>query len=431
MKPVPSVLALCTFLLAACAQVGPLLDFPTASPTLLPQPSLTQAATLPPPTTATPTEAGPITLRLWVPPRFDPYAGSPAGELLRQRLEEFEQQNPGIQLETRVKAIGGAGGMLDSLVTTSAAAPQAMPDVIALAREDLEAAAVKGLLRPLGEQVDLKDGVDWFDYARQLGQVQDSVYGIPFAGDVSLVVYRPETLPAPPAGWSELLESVSPFMFPAGDPHSFFTLTQYQARGGAIQDSQGQPLLDAAQLEEVLNLYAQARERGIMPDWLVQLEEDQEAWESFASGAADQAFSWSTNFLTSNSTDLGVAPAPTVDGSLHALARGWVWAVSAADGNQLPAARQLAAWLADSSFLAGWTQAAGYLPTRPSALDSWPSAPHLQLLANLSASARLQPSGDILLVLGPSLRQAAISVLSGESDPATAARTAAGALASP
>jgi maltose-binding protein MalE len=167
----------------------------------------------------------------------------------------------GIEVEVRVKALSGTGGLLDSLVTTSAAAPQAMPDVVALSRVDLEAAALKGLLHTYSGPTDIQDGPDWYDYARQLAQIQNSVYGLPFAGDVGLLVYRPESIPVPPTDWSALLQNQAPFIFAAGDSDSIFTLTLYQARTGAIQDSQGQPYLEAAQLEEVLNFYAEARDR--------------------------------------------------------------------------------------------------------------------------------------------------------------------------
>lgn len=423
--------ALCVFLVAACAPVQQLLANVTSVPAVVSQPTVTQIASLPPPTTTAPAEPGPTTLRLWLPPRFDPESGTPAGELLKQRLDEFRQQYPEIQLEVRLKAIGGPGGMLDSLATTSVAAPQAMPDVVALSRADLETAALKGYLHNLSARFDLVEGADWFDYARQLGQIHDSVYGIPFAGDVGLVVYRPEFLPTPPRDLSGLLESASPFLFAAADANSIFTLAQYQSRGGSTQDSQGQPDLELPPLEQVLNYYAQARDLGIMPDWLVQFEDDQEAWESFASGTANQAFTWSSNYLSADRSGLAISPAPTADASPYTPARGWVWALSSTDENRYQSALQLASFLAESQFLSAWTQAAGYLPPRPTALEAWPPALEHQVLAELSRSASLQPAVDILQVLGPPLKQAAIAVLTGESDPASAARAAVEALEKP
>jgi hypothetical protein len=108
-----------------------------------------------------------------LPPSFDPDSGDYGS--CQKRLDEFTQQHPGIELEVRVKALSGTGGLLDSLVTTSAAAPQAMPDLVALSREDLESAALKGLLHTYTGPTDIQDGPDWYDYARQLAQIQNSV----------------------------------------------------------------------------------------------------------------------------------------------------------------------------------------------------------------------------------------------------------------
>jgi ABC-type glycerol-3-phosphate transport system substrate-binding protein len=431
MKPFFTVLALCALLLAACDQVQPLLGVSTPPSTLLPQPSVTQFAPVLPPVNVTPTEPGKTILRVWVPPRFDPDSGNLAGELLKKRLNDFTQQHPGIQLEVRVKALSGIGGLLDSLVTTSAAAPLAMPDLVALSREDLEAAALKGLLHTYAGSTDIQNGPDWYDYARQLAQIQNSVYGLPFAGDVTLVVYRPESIPVPPADWSALLESQAPLIFAAGDPDSIFTLTLYQAREGAVQDSQGQPHLDTARLEEVLNFFREARNLGVMPEWLTQLEDDQEAWDSFLGGAANQVFSWSSNFLSSGSSDLAITSTPTPGAASFTLARGWVWALSSPDEDRLQLGKQLAAFLAESPFMAAWTQASGYLPPRPSALEAWNATPYQPILAGISRSARLQPSEDTLIILGAPLKQATITILTGESEPASAARTAADSLIKP
>ena len=48
------------------------------------------------------------------------------------------------RVEVRLKEAAGTGGLLKSLSAASAAAPLAMPAVVALSRPDLEAAALKG-----------------------------------------------------------------------------------------------------------------------------------------------------------------------------------------------------------------------------------------------------------------------------------------------
>jgi len=138
------------------------------------------------PPTATLTER--ITLRVWLPPVFDPQAGQPGSDLLRIRLGEFAAQYPGLDLEVRIKAIDGVGGMIDSLSTTSAAAPLGLPDLVALSYPMLEDAAQKGLLRSHEDLAVAIGSFDWYDYARQLSRLENSIYGLPFAGDVFVLV---------------------------------------------------------------------------------------------------------------------------------------------------------------------------------------------------------------------------------------------------
>jgi hypothetical protein len=81
----------------------------------------------------------------------------------------------------RIKALDGPGGLLDALSAANAAAPLALPDLILLPRPQLETAALKGLLTPFdGLSASLNNG-DWYDYARDLAQLQDSTFGLPLA----------------------------------------------------------------------------------------------------------------------------------------------------------------------------------------------------------------------------------------------------------
>lgn len=131
-------------LLVGCSQPAPSGPNPTAqepaSTTSAPVPAAAGQETPPP---ASPENPG--TLRLWLPPQFDPSGNTPAAQILRQRLNEFSRRYPDVTLDVRVKAVDGPGGLLDSLTTASAAAPGALPDLVALPRELMETAALKGL----------------------------------------------------------------------------------------------------------------------------------------------------------------------------------------------------------------------------------------------------------------------------------------------
>src|SRR5688572_2620713 len=112
MKTIPFLLLLLLLFLTGCAE----LSSPGENPT--PTVSMTPTRTLPSLPEVTPTR-GPVTLRIWLPPQFDPSNDLPGSTLLQARLNEFKAQRPDVRLEVRVKAQEGPGGLLDALTTAS------------------------------------------------------------------------------------------------------------------------------------------------------------------------------------------------------------------------------------------------------------------------------------------------------------------------
>lgn len=92
------------------------------------------------------------------------------------------------------------------------------------------------------------------------------------------------------------------------------------------------------------------------------------------------------------------------------------------DPEQNPLSLQLAEFLIDKDFLAAWTQAAGYLPPRVDALQSWDNSELRQTIEQISYSAQVIPPVDLVSSVGPNLAQAVIAVLKAESDPRQAAQ---------
>jgi ABC-type glycerol-3-phosphate transport system substrate-binding protein len=92
---------------------------------------------------------------------------------------------------------------------------------------------------------------------------------------------------------------------------------------------------------------------------------------------------------------------------------------------------RLAEWLTDPAFLGAWTEAAGYLPTRPSALDTWRNGNQKAVLNQVALSTRARPTNDLLFSLGPVLRDAALGVIRLETSPSTAAESASRRITNP
>ena len=434
-------LALAVLILAGCASASlPLLPtsvtrsgFSTAEssqaqpPAPLVPPTARPMAGLP----ITATQPVSLTLRLWLPPQFDPSAETVASQLLHDRLMKFTRLHPGVTVEVRVKAEDGPGGILDSLTTASAAAPLALPDLIAMPNSLLEIAALKGLIHSLDGLTTTNDESRNFAFANQLAHLQDSVFGLPIAGDLLVLAYRPEVISRPPVNWDEVLEANHPLVFAAADPLALFTLALYQSDGGVIQDDTGRPYLDQFKLSDVLSFYDRATRAGLLPYWIAQYQGQAQAWEAMAENRTDQAVTWSSYFLQENLPGVNIAAIPTADGRLYSLATGWVWAVASPRPEHLAVTIELAEFLTESSFLAGWTEASGYIPPRPDALQTWGTSALVDILTPIATSASLYPPPDLLASLGPPLKEATSEMLKQQSTPEIAAQAAANSLLQP
>ena len=62
-------------------------------------------------------------LNIWVPQQFDIAGETEAAVLLRNRFQEFSENNPQINLNVRTKPATGPGSIIETLTTASAVAP--------------------------------------------------------------------------------------------------------------------------------------------------------------------------------------------------------------------------------------------------------------------------------------------------------------------
>ena len=324
-------------------------------------------------------------------------------------------------MEVRAKAVDGAGGLLESLAAAAAAAQGALPDLVALPYPVFQAAGQAGLLRPLNGLTHALDEPDWYDYAREMAHLQNSALGLPFAGDALLQVYRPQVVVQPLQGWQLEGEVGKIFSFAAGDPQALFPLALYQANGGEIIDEQGKPTLIAQPLEELLAFFAQAEGSGVMTEALTEFQVQDQADDAFVAGQADMLATWASHYLRQKPPDAGLALLPAPNQKPFTLMKGWVWALPGLDDSRRELAAELAEFLTESSYLAEWSEAAGYLPARPSALAAWSDSDARVILETVSKSGRLIPANDLLSVLGPALQNATMQILKRASDPASAA----------
>jgi len=392
--------------LAGCSSLAPLLATPTPAPvkqaTSTPQPEITQTA---------PPEIRPRVLRLWLPPQFDPNAATTSANILNQRLASFEAEHPGLEVEVRIKAEEGEAGLFNSLSVTSLAAPSALPDLIALSRPALEAAALKGLLHPIDGLSTTLDDPNWYGYARQLGHIQNTGYGLPFAGDALIFAHRSDFEEI--NSWEEILASENSLAFAAGDPQGLVGLSLYISAGGEFLDEQGNPALDQDILTRVLTLMADGVNAKVFSTLSVNVISNGQALEEYQSERANMAVIWASNFRAPE--DGLIMPLPGLDETTVSFATGWMWALAGSNPENQQLAVELADYLVADDFLGNWMGKAGFLPTRPSSVSEGEDA-----ILPIIESAQPIPSTDILSVLGPLMQEALVRVLNGEQPEAVA-----------
>ncbi len=368
---------------------------------------------------------GPVTsLTIWVPPEMDPELDTEASQSFADRLRQFSDQNDGLQINVRVKAVSGIGGLLDSLTATRAAAPEALPDLIALSRPDLETAALKGLIFPIEGFTQIPDDNDWFNFAQDMALLQGGTFGLPFAGDALALIYRTETFQEVPNSWAELMGTETALAFPTESDQALFPLVLYLTVGGAIQDNQRRPMLEVDPLTEVFRFFQGGVESGVFPNWLSQYQTTGQVWTAFRDEQVNMAVTWVSNFLKEAPYDAALMPLLPIADITVSLGTGMSWAVATPEAHRQPLAVQLAEHLVEPNFLAEWTYAAGYIPPRPSSLKLWEDQVLTAKISQIALMTQLRPSNDIMTSLGPILREGTRKILLEMVDPAQAAQVA-------
>jgi ABC-type glycerol-3-phosphate transport system substrate-binding protein len=407
---------LAILLFAGCSNLPAILDTPT--------PAAIVTATPTQPAEALSTPAGPVVLRLWLPPQFDPQADTPAARILNARLADFMQRNPGVRIEVRIKAVDGPASLLESLVAASQAAPGASPDLVALSRPDLEAAAQTGILHPFDGLTTLLDDPDWYACGRQMSRIQNTTFGLPFAADALLLVYRPGVIGGLRQDWEQIQQQGSLLSFAGDSPEASFALSLYLSTGGATSDDQGRPTLDVGKFAAVTTFLRAHEQDGMIPLAVTNYQDDARAWQAYRDGRANVAITWASQYLNDKPSDSLPAPLPGLQGDLYTLSTSWTWALAGTDTEKQAMAVKLAEFLTESSFLASWTEAIGLLPPRPNAMSAWPESMPREVLGQVMLSAQLLPPRAITNVLGPVIRDAGMAVLRGQNTPEDAARQA-------
>ena len=369
------------------------------------------------------------TLLLWVPPFMNPGNGSSAGQLLQAKLDAFVAQNPNVEIVIRVKDEEGTASLIESLTAVSAVAPLELPSLVILDRTDLETAAKKGLILPMGDYSTVINNIGWFQFARSLSVIGDSSYGLPLVGEALVMVVR-ETedsvqIDETPDNSNDV---EGRFAFWQNDPEAAFLLNDYMAAGGQFVDDENNITLS---LEELITLYEQfntAQEANQFYSGLAEITSHAEAWEIFKANEVDMVVVPSFYPLIDLPEDAKIVPMKAVTEFDHTLATGWTVALA----DPLPERRGLAVALAESltevDFMGQWSEELNLLPVRGEAFDAWQSESVAQRFSVILLSADIYPSQETIQVVSPALQAGLTALLTEGVTPEEAAQIAIDAL---
>lgn len=358
------------------------------------------------------TGAAPRILRVWLPPQFNPETNNPASALLKQRLNSFAVQHPGLEIDVRIKSEDGDADLLNSLAITSMAAPNVLPDLIALPRPMLEAAVQKKLVQPLGDFSTQLQNSNWFPYAQELAKINGTPYGVPFVGDAWVIVYRPELVWI--KTWDDILLSEGHLIFPGADLQAQVGLSLYMSAGGQLLNSQGKPAFDQDILTQVLEIFAKGRAAKLFPEASVNISSDSQSLQEYRARHANMAIMHYSQYQPSQ--DGLVQPLMGLKQDHYTFSTGWVWALAGQNSDNQQLSTQLITFLTADDFLTEWTKQTTYLPTRRSNADQGSDSP----IPAIIEAAQPSPSTDTLSVLGPAMEEAITRVLKGEQPDAVA-----------
>lgn len=371
--------------------------------------------------TATPAPA-PTKIILWLPPDLDPNADTDSAAILKARLDEFAYKNA-IEIEVRIKAVSGGGGLLDSLRTTHAAAPLSSPDVVALSRDQLLQAEQDEIIFRNDGLNGIMDSLDWYNFGRNAVMIGGEVAAVPFKGVPLGLVYYSSNQLIPSNEWADIKSNYGYFGFAADDPRGTLLLMLYLSLGGQVQNEQGITILQEEPLRAALQILKDGLNTRHIGDLVLTMQNDAQVWESFSDRRVNTAFLPVDVVLRGRETDPD-APDPAFTSPNKTLTDAWVWALGSEEPQRQALAVALIDHLSDYQFLAEWSEALKSIPAKASALGSWKEIALKPALEKMAGGAILYPPDAIMNNIGPILRNATLLILRDNVDVSETAKQA-------
>ncbi len=375
----------------------------------------------------TPVTPSVITMTIWATEAFTPTQVITSGQILADQVAIFETAHPDVQLQFILKKPYGKGGILDFLLTTQAVVPDLLPDLVFLDIDELGSAVQAGVVHPLNDLVSPELIADLYPFAQEAGTFGGQLYALQFQANLDHLAYNTGRLAIPPRSWPGVLSSSGPYVFPAGGQAGLVNddfLIQYLAVRPWSAESSSEPFLQAESLTAVFQYYQDGVTRGVFPADILDHHTTDDCWRDYLGGEAVLAHISAHRYMTDGDgrPSTAMAPIPTINGPGAALSRGWALALVASDPARQSLAIEFMNQLMSPEVVGTWNLAAGYLPTRQAALETWDEDDsYTRFAAELLQTAQPRPRLANYTKVAAALQEAIANVISGTATPEEAA----------
>lgn len=368
-------------------------------------------------------------IMIWLPPQFDPANQGAAGVALGERLTQFTEAHPDTTISYRIKDTVGEASGLNMLSAAAAAAPNTLPVIMVLDRNDMVTAMQKGLIYPIATDIFAGEADSWFGFARESAIVENALYGIPIAGDPLVIAYRPALTGPDMNNWDEILTRGLPIGFEPTSSVDLFGMFIYLSQGGKTKDEQGKPMLDQEILTQTLNFFLNGGQKGAFPPAIAKDTSTGQSWKQFTDGTYQIAITKLSQFRHSQRPDFTAMPIPrSNEDSPYPLINTWNVVITTNDEELARFGAELAEMIANPEFNDRWTHLNGYLPVRTVSLNEWEKDAKYAEIRMMSERGTLLPGSSVLTKLIPIVNGAVSKVILTTTSPELAASEALEAL---
>jgi multiple sugar transport system substrate-binding protein len=353
------------------------------------------------------------------------------GQILLREATLFEDDHPDVDIQFVLKQPYGKGGILDFLLATQTVVPALLPDLVFIDVDELGTAVQSGVVQPLDDLIPSELSDDLYPFARNASLYGGQLYGLQYFVDVDHLAYNAGRLAVPPRSWPGVLTSPDSYLFPAGGQaglvNDSFLIQYLAARSWPADDDTDDAFLELGSLTAVLQFYQDGVTRGVFPLDILSIQTTDDCWRSYLAGEAVVSQVSAHRYLSERDAaqSTAVAPIPAINGAAPPLSRGWALALVASDPARESLAVDFMRQLYSPQVNAAWTAAAGYLPTRQSALDNWNQEdPYTAFADQMLQTARPRPRLANYTQMAAALQRAVTNVINGDATPEEAAAQA-------